>query len=132
MLRVTGAVILLYGLLVHIVAGKTLKKLGHSPENRSIWPDRLVTAGIYTSMRHPQHLGLTLIPLGIACMISTMQALLAAGWTVTAALFFVLVIEEPECIQKFGKNYFRYMEKIPAFSIHPGSLLQGLKFLKEL
>ncbi len=131
-LRITGALIIIYGLAVHIVAGKTLKRLGHSPENRTIWPDRLVTAGIYGSMRHPQHLGLILIPLGIACMISTFQALLAAGWTVAAALFFVLVVEEPECIRKFGRSYFEYMEKVPAFSIRPGALTQGLGSLKKL
>ncbi len=130
LVRSVGVLFLIYGLAVHIVAGKTLKKLGHSPDNRSIWPDRLVTVGIYASMRHPQHLGLTLIPLGIALLIGTFQALLAGGWTVAAALLFILVVEEPECIQKFGNKYFKYMEKTPAFSLYPGSLIQGIGFLK--
>ena len=131
-IRFAGLTVLAYGLMVHILAGKTLKRLGHTPENKSIWPDVLVTSGIYSSMRHPQHLGLILIPLGIALLICTFQALLAAGWTVAAGLFFVLVIEEPECLRKFGKSYCDYMAKTPAFSLGPQAFSQGLRFLKDL
>ncbi len=128
--KILGLLVMAYGLLVHIIAGKTLKRHGHSAQSRTIWPDRLVTMGIYSRMRHPQHLGLMLIPLGIALMISTFQALLAAGWTVAAALFFILVIEEPECVAKFKTSYFQYMENTPAFSIHPETIIYGIRFLK--
>ncbi len=130
--NVMGMLLISYGLLVHIIAGKTLKFLGHTPQNSSIWPDKLVDAGIYSQMRHPQHLGLMLIPLGIACMISTFQALLASGWTAAAALFFIVVIEEPECIEKFGSSYFQYMKNTPAFTLRPSAVLGGLKFLKTM
>ncbi len=123
---------ILYGLAVHIVAGKTLKALGHTSGNNSIWPDRLVIKGIYSAMRHPQHLGLTLIPMGIGCLIGSFQAVLAAGWTVAAAFFFVLAVEEPECIRKFGQDYFHYMEQTPPFSLRPSALIQGIKFIKGL
>ncbi len=130
--RTIGAILMSYGLLIHIVAGKTLKKLGHSAGNKSIWPDVLVTKGIYATMRHPQHLGLILIPLGLAFIISSLQAFLGAGWTVAGALVFLILIEEPECLEKFHTSYFDYMARTPPFSLRPGAILYGIRFLKDL
>ena len=126
-----GLAIMVWALAVHIVAGKSLKRFGHSSGHKSIWPDRLVTSGIYSCMRHPQHLGLALLPLGAALVSGYLSALLASGWAVLAAFFFVLVIEEPECLQKFGKDYCRYMKDTPAFCLHPRCLKMGWKWLKS-
>lgn len=128
---IIGIFILLWAFAIHIVAGKTLKKKGHTPGHKSIWPNRMVTIGIYSCMRHPQHLGLAMIPLGIAFLLRSMAAVLVAGWAVLAAFFFVIVIEEPECIEKFGEEYFRYVQNTPAFSLRLQCLVKGLREFKK-
>jgi len=127
-----GIVILFWAFAIHIVSGKTLKKMGHTSGHKSIWPNRMVTTGIYACMRHPQHLGLAMIPLGIAFLLTSMTAVLAAGWAVLAAFFFVIVIEEPDCMEKFGEEYFRYAKNTPAFSLRLQCLAKGLKELKKI
>ncbi|MCD6527959.1 MAG: isoprenylcysteine carboxylmethyltransferase family protein [Desulfuromonas sp.] len=126
-----GIAVLLWGLTVHIVAGKTLKKRGHTTGHKSIWPDQLVTSGIYSCMRHPQHLGLALIPLGIALLLGSITAIFTSGWAILAASLFVIIIEEPECQEKFSDEYFRYMQRTPPLSLSVKCLATGWKELKK-
>jgi protein-S-isoprenylcysteine O-methyltransferase Ste14 len=126
-----GAAMLVWAFAIHIVAGKTLKKMGHTTGHKSIWPNRLVVNGIYSCMRHPQHLGLSMIPAGIALLAGSLTAVAAAGWAIMAALWFVLIIEEPECQGKFGAEYFRYMQTTPPFSLNFKCLVKGWRALKN-
>jgi len=128
--EISGIAVLVWALTIHIVAGRTLKRLGHSRKNGSLWPDRLVAVGIYSCMRHPQHLGLALMPVGIALVFASPIAVMLSGWGIAAALVFVLVIEEPECLKKFGVTYCRYTETTPAFSLKPGCIVAGLHRLR--
>lgn len=126
-----GIVILAWAFIIHIVAGRTLKRLGHSQGHASIWPDRLVTVGIYSCMRHPQHLAFVLIPVGIALVLASPTAMISSGWGILAAFLFVLVIEEPECLKKFGLTYYEYMGRTPSFSLKPSCIIAGLNKLKQ-
>lgn len=130
-LKVLGAAVVIWALVIHTVAGRTLKRLGHSRGQGGIWPDRLVTVGIYSCMRHPQQLGLALMPLGIASLLASPLALGLSGWGVLAAFLFVLAIEEPECLEKFGTAYHEYMKRTSAFSLKPSCILIGLKRLQN-
>jgi len=126
-----GIIILVWAFTIHIIAGKTLKRLGHSREHAGIWPDRLVTSGIYLCMRHPQQLAFVLIPIGVALILTSPTAMISSGWGVLAAFLFVLMIEEPECLRKYGTTYYEYMGKTPAFSLKPGCIVAGLNELKR-
>lgn len=128
---IVGIAILIWALAIHIIAGKTLKKLGHSQASTTIWPDQMVTVGIYSCMRHPEHLGLALMPLGIAFIIGSISALLAAGWAILAGALFVLFVEEPECLDKFGADYYHYMRNTPAISLNINCMLSGWQELKR-
>lgn len=130
-LSLVGILILAWAFSLHITAGKTLKKIGHTPGHRGIWPNRLVKSGIYSCMRHPEHLGLAIIPFGVALLLNSLVAILSSGWAILAAFFFVVVIEEPECIEKFGEDYFEYMKNTPAFSLRVGCFIKGLKELSK-
>ncbi len=130
-LSLLGIVILVWAFSLHITAGKTLKKIGHTPGHKSIWPNRFVKSGIYSCMRHPEHLGLAIIPFGVALLLNSLVALLSSGWAVLAAFFFVVVIEEPECVGRFGGDYFEYMKSTPAFSLRVGCLVKGLRELSK-
>ncbi len=128
---IAGTIVLCWALALHIVAGKSLKKFGHTEGHTSIWPDRMVTCGIYSCMRHPQHLGLAMIPIGFALLSGSIIAVAACGWAILAALWFVIVIEEPECQKKFGEEYCRYMQATPAFSLSFICLMAGWNELKK-
>lgn len=132
-LKVLGTAVVIWALMIHTVAGRTLKRLGHSRGQGGIWPDRLVTVGIYSCMRHPQHLGLALIPLGLglALLLASPLALGLSGWGVLTAFLFVLAIEEPECLEKFGTAYHEYMKRTSAFSLSPRCIAVGLNELKK-
>ncbi len=111
-----GSFLFIYSLALTMIAGRTLKKFAHTKEGEFI-PDRFIDRGIYGCMRHPMHLGIGLLPLAIALMSANSVIILASGWGLAATFGFVLLIEEPEAIEKYQDQYIDYMKKTPAFSI---------------
>ena len=75
---------------------------------------RLATTGAYARLRHPQYLGFVLIMTGFLLQWPTL---------VTLAMYPVLVFmyarlakrEEAEMLERFGEEYRRYKEAVPAF-----------------
>ncbi|MEB3757154.1 MAG: hypothetical protein GSR79_09925 [Desulfurococcales archaeon] len=128
--RVLGIVLFVYAVMLTSIGGRTLRLYAHSQRD-SFWPDRLVKIGIYSCMRHPQHLGLVFMPVSLALLAGSPMALLGSGWAVVGALLFVLFVEEPECLSKYGVDYAEYMKTIPAFSINPECLSIGLKQIRR-
>ncbi len=126
---IIGLIIIAYSLLLTSIGGRTLKRYGHVKSR--LWPDKLVTVGIYSCMRHPQHLGLSLFPVGLGLLARSLGSVIASGWAVVGALLFVLMIEEPECLNKYGEDYYNYMRRVPAFSLNPGCIVKGIKLLYE-
>ena len=129
---IVGMALTAYALLLHFTAGRTLKLLGHERPGTGIWPDKLVVDGIYSCMRHPQHLGLTMIPVGLALMTGYPAAIMGSGWAVASALAFVLIVEEPDCFSRFKADYYRYLSSTPAFTLSPSCLSAGLRLLRDL
>ncbi|MEB3846786.1 MAG: isoprenylcysteine carboxylmethyltransferase family protein [Desulfurococcales archaeon] len=128
-LQALGLVVIVYSLLLTSIAGRTLRLYGHTGD--SFWPDKLVDVGIYSCMRHPQHLGLALFPLGLSLATAMPVVLLASGWSVAGALAFVLLVEEPECLVKYGDKYVAYMRRVPPFSLNPRCLMEALRLLEK-
>ncbi len=118
---------MLYSILLSSIGGRTLRLYGHTRETCSFWPDRLVSTGVYSCMRHPQHLGLALFPLAAALLTRNLAVVASSGWGVAGALLFVILVEEPECILKYRGEYYRYMESTPAFTLDPRCLIKGVK-----
>lgn len=131
LLRITGAFLALYATMLTSLGGRTLHLYGHSRPD-SFWPDRLVDRGIYSCSRHPQHTGLALIPPALAFILASPPAILASGWGVVATLLFVLLVEEPECLSKFGDSYYAYMRHVTAMSIDPRCIFKGFKALRRV
>ncbi len=128
-LQALGLVVIAYSLLLTSVAGRTLRLYGHKGD--SFWPDKLVDVGIYSCMRHPQHLGLALFPVGLSLVTAMPVVLLASGWSVAGALAFVLLVEESECLAKYGEEYVAYMRRVPPFSLNPRCLMEALRFIRK-
>jgi protein-S-isoprenylcysteine O-methyltransferase Ste14 len=91
----------------------TLRRWGKVPEGKGyMHTTALVDQGVYAIVRHPQYLAGILM--GIAL------TLIAQHWIV-AVMGAILVLttyldtfeEEKSCIEKFGEEYERYMERVP-------------------
>ena len=130
LLRATGLLVLAYSLLLTSIGGRTLRLYAHKGGG-GFWPDKLFVEGVYGCMRHPQHLGLALFPLGLALLAASPAAVLGSGWSLSAALLFVLLAEEPECLRKYGEEYYKYMMRTPSFTLDPRCLARGIRFLRR-
>ncbi|MCE4615028.1 MAG: isoprenylcysteine carboxylmethyltransferase family protein [Desulfurococcales archaeon] len=128
--RALGAVVFVYSILLSSIGGRTLRLYAHST-SESFWPDRLVKIGIYSCMRHPQHLGLVFMPVSLALLAGSPIAFLGSGWAVVGALLFVLFVEEPECLSKYGESYAEYMSTTPAFNLNPKCLSIGFREIRR-
>ncbi len=127
--RLLGLILIAWATALTSVAGRTLRLYGHS-EGGGFWPDRLVKVGVYSCMRHPQHLGLALAAVGLGLLLASPVAIASSGWAVAGTLLFVLLVEEPECYLRFGREYLEYSMSVKAFSLDPRCLLRGLRALK--
>jgi len=86
----------------------------------------LVKQGIYKYMRHPMHLGLLLLPPGMAFLIGSPSfILIIAPIEIIFMLIMIKLVEEPEAINKFGEEYLNYKKQVPWFCFK-------IKCLKEL
>lgn len=128
---VVGLIIFIMAILLAAIGGKTLKHFAHQDGHQTFWPDKFTAAGIFSCMRHPMHLGLALFPVGIALIWGSIPVILASGWGVVAALWFVLVVEEKETLHHFGDEYSRYMQQTPPFTLSPTCLKKGYAAIKH-
>ncbi len=125
-----GIFLILYGTVLNILAGRTLKLYAHHQPKRGFSaPDKFIDIGIYSCMRHPGLFGNMFILLGVACISTKILALLFAGWLLFLALAFILFIEEKEALQKFGQKYCDYIRTTPPFAF--GCLIKGYKAIKR-
>ncbi len=102
-LGLTGPVLIIVGFALFLVGAAQIywAKIRRSG---------LVTRGLYSFVRHPQYISLTLFGLGV---------LLAWGRAITFIAFFVMMFlyyyltksEEQSCIRIFGEEYERYRER---------------------
>ncbi|WP_456367754.1 methyltransferase family protein [Thermococcus sp.] len=127
-----GLFLMGYGLLLNAIAGKTLKKYGHFDIRRGIRkPEKLVTVGIYSCMRHPAQFGSIFFGWGLALLTSSIYALLLAGWYSFSALYFILAVEERETLRTFGDDYCKFLRDRPPFNPSIECLKRGIKALKK-
>ena len=96
------------------------KKGGVSNGKSYIHTTVLVDSGPYALVRHPQYLAGVFIAIALA--------LIAQHWMVTLVGLAAICIyylntaqEERSCIQKFGKPYEDYMERVPGMNIILGA-----------
>ncbi len=131
-LAVLGISLMLYGLLLNAIAGRTLKKRGHFDIKKGIKkPERLVTTGIYSCMRHPAQFGSIFFGIGVAIATANIYAILTAGWFAFTAIYFILALEERETLREFGEEYANFLAKRKPFTFSPNCLKKGIRELKK-
>ncbi|HDL18626.1 MAG TPA: isoprenylcysteine carboxylmethyltransferase family protein [Bacteroidetes bacterium] len=99
-----GGFIMLIGL---IIMGKGWRQI-HTAKGE------LVVTGIYSSVRHPQYLGLFLISIGMLIQWPTLITLIM--WPILMFAYYRLSMrEEREVENIFGDEYQNYRRQVPAF-----------------
>ena len=72
----------------------------------------LVTEGIYGRLRHPRYVSYLFFSWGMALMTRFVSVYFAAVY-LTVGLYVVMILEERELKERFGKAYEVYMKKVP-------------------
>ena len=128
---ISGLILFTATMALTAIGGRTLKRFAHQDGHKTFWPDRFTAEGIFSCMRHPMHLGLALLPVATALMWGSLPVILASGWGVAAALWFVLVIEEQDTLRRFDNEYTDYMQRTPPFSLSLSCLRKGYDTIKK-
>ncbi len=127
-----GLFLMFYGLLLNAIAGRTLRIYGHFDIRRGIRrPEKIVKIGIYSCMRHPAQFGSAFFGVGIALITSNIYAILLSGWFFSAALYFMMAIEERETLKIFGSEYAEFIRDRKPFTFSFKCLIRGIRALKS-
>ncbi|MEJ2650366.1 MAG: isoprenylcysteine carboxylmethyltransferase family protein [Gammaproteobacteria bacterium] len=110
-LNLAGAIPLLVGIILNIMADKLFKQ--HNTTVKSFQESSaLITSGTYRICRHPMYLGMVFILLGLAVLLgSWLSFLVLPVFAVVMELRFVRV-EERMLEQKFGKSWLAYKQRV--------------------
>ncbi len=82
-----------------------------SPETHSTG---LLTEGIYSRIRHPRYVELTLALVGWSLFANYLGLYVITALTI-AALWLIVLIEERELRERFGSAYAEYSSRVPRF-----------------
>jgi protein-S-isoprenylcysteine O-methyltransferase Ste14 len=75
-------------------------------------PEKVVSTGIYSKVRHPQYFGAILSHIGITLALSSLFSLLSTPLIIIIIYLFSKK-EEKELVREFGKDYEIYKKKVP-------------------
>jgi protein-S-isoprenylcysteine O-methyltransferase Ste14 len=101
------------GLIFGMLPTFEFRKKGGVKKGKSyIHTTKLVDTGIYSIVRHPQYV--TFMMFGIAGMLLFQHwIVICLGIPIIPLIYIDLIHADKEGIKKFGKNYKRYMQKVP-------------------
>ena len=74
--------------------------------------ERVITKGVYSTVRHPQYLGAMLSHIGISFLLSQLYALIVTP-VIILRDFIACRKEERELVREFGREYEDYRRKVP-------------------
>ena len=77
-------------------------------------PEKVVATGIYTIVRHPQHLGWLLTHVGFSFLLSAWYSLLITP-LIAGLLYLISIKEEKELTREFGAEYEVYKRRVSMF-----------------
>ena len=125
--RALGLLLIALAFALSASAGRHLRLYGKSRPSGFGQIDRLVTVGIYSCVRHPNHLGLAILSLGLALSLDSLSHLLiATPVQVLGVVALVYLVEEPEVGRKFGREYEEYARRVRGLVSDVPCLLRNL------
>jgi len=75
-------------------------------------PEKIVTSGVYSIIRHPQYFGGLLAHIGISFLLSAFYALISTP-LIIVVIYIMSLKEEIELIREFGEAYIAYRKQVP-------------------
>ncbi len=113
-LRHVGCGVWVVGVVFALVPIFTFRRKGNVPEGKSYMQTTvLVDTGIYAVVRHPQG-GVAFILLNLAPMLVVQHWFIALLGVVAIGLVYADALKADQyCIEKFGDEYERYMQRVP-------------------
>jgi protein-S-isoprenylcysteine O-methyltransferase Ste14 len=94
------------------IASATLMGLSEIAPER--YDNRLITEGIYSQMRHPRYVQMSLAFLGWALLCNYLAVYIVFAVSIVWVIL-VVRVEEKELMDRFGEEYRRYCERVPRF-----------------
>ena len=89
---------------------------------------RLVREGPYSCMRHPMHFFLSLFPIGVGLLTASPgMAFVVGPAEMLTVLALAVTVDEQESIERFGDEYLKHREEVPAFNLRLSCLVKALK-----
>lgn len=114
---IVGLVFLALGTCLHFRTGKLLGLRGliGLPEISPKVGGKLVTGGPFSVVRHPTYLAHTMMFLGVFLItgVTAVGIITILDFVVINSL--VIPLEDRELLERFGKEYVQYKEKVPGF-----------------
>jgi protein-S-isoprenylcysteine O-methyltransferase Ste14 len=113
-----SVVFLAVGIYVFVLSKREFDRSGQKLTPKAHGTSRLMTSGIYSSVRHPHNLANMLLGLGIAFGFKSAMGLVIAIAFIILGYWFTLV-EEGLLTRQFGDGYREYKAKVPMFIPKP-------------
>jgi protein-S-isoprenylcysteine O-methyltransferase Ste14 len=107
------------GGIIILASSSRSRKKGRIPVEKSSSKGCLVESGMYAIVRHPEFVSHLLIITGLVCFTQRLVTL-AIGLLMTFLLWFAMRKEEKTDIEKFGRAYVNYMQRVPRINLLAG------------
>ncbi|MGO9612142.1 MAG: methyltransferase family protein [Dissulfurispiraceae bacterium] len=122
-IKVSGAILLALGTLLHMWSGRLLSFLGiiGVPEIYHKVKGHLATKGAFSVVRHPTYLAHTLMFSGVFLFTGVIAVGLITMLDFLLVRILIIPLEERELLRRFGDEYNQYQKKVPQFfpEMHP-------------
>lgn len=92
------------------IVGLVLGMLAHRALGSFDDPGHLVTTGVFSKMRHPFYVGMSLVYIGFPIAMQSVLTLASAILWITM-MFFWKTWEERELVERYGKEYEEYQKR---------------------
>jgi len=109
-----SVVVLAVGICIFVLSKREFDRSGQKLTPKAYGTSRLMTSGIYSSIRHPHNLASMLLNLGIAFGFKSAIGLVIAVVGIIVGYWFTLE-EEELLIQQFGDRYREYKAEVPMY-----------------
>lgn len=111
--KCVGAVLIVTGLFTFIYSSKLFKKMGQGTPVPLEPPKHLVMQGFYRYSRNPIYLGYFAIVLGEFLVFGYLSLFFYFLFFVFSLHLYVVYVEEPKLIGRFGSAYEDFCKKVP-------------------
>lgn len=119
MLSIAGISIAIAGITLYVFAYRDLKLKGLPEKNSHLETGIMVTSGIYCFVRHPMVIAVLVICLGL--MLWKLSIASVVAYIVVIPFYKAAQSEEEgDLIDKFGDEYKKYQQEVPALNIIEG------------